>query len=390
MPSITVTQRPEIVAAAQSPIVFSVRETNNSYTSSGYQYTAKIWAWKGVANASGSYLYQVNKYPNTVGSGIFDIGKLINSKMTDLLLDVPSSIWQYKVEFGDQWYSASLGGSILMTGSVTASVTGSGTSSFFAFDGYQTFPNAINSATGAAWPFMTDAVGFTQSVVSSNGGIMSLWCDTGKRLSYTASYENGTTSSIGVSINPTAGSTGIVKWFVSSPGHLGFPLSTSSLKSYSISTGGKSLHYEVVCEPYYIPYRVGFKNRYGQWDWISFNKKSTATFNTDQRVYQPQIGSWNSNTLSYNTRQGRSQRYIVDTTEEIILNTGFISEGYNNIIKQLMVTDEIYYLDNTSTPYRYFPLSIKTNSVEFKTVRNNKLVQYEFVFEIGSSYKLIL
>jgi len=66
------------------------------------------------------------------------------------------------------------------------------------------------------------------------------------------------------------------------------------------------------------------------------------------------------------------------------------------MMKQLLVSDEIYQivtpgslggLKGTATSY---PLTIKTNSLQFKTGVNNKLVQYTIAFDIGKSYKLII
>jgi hypothetical protein len=149
------------------------------------------------------------------------------------------------------------------------------------------------------------------------------------------------------------------------------------------------LNYEVVCEQYYTPVRVAWKNRYGQFDFLNFYKRHNNTFNTDQRVYQPQLGTWESQTLSYNQYQTAQQRYIVDATEVLEVNTNWLEEGYNEIMKQLMVSDEIYWLYD-QTNYLVKPLTIKTNSLQFKTGVNNKLIQYTLSFDIGQPYKLLL
>ena len=36
------------------------------------------------------------------------------------------------------------------------------------------------------------------------------------------------------------------------------------------------------------------------------------------------------------------------------------------------------------------PLTIQTNSLQFKTGVNNKLIQYTIAFDIGQPYKLLL
>ena len=117
--------------------------------------------------------------------------------------------------------------------------------------------------------------------------------------------------------------------------------------------------------------------------------KNVQDFSTEQRVYQPQLGSWNSSTLTYNEYQTATQRYTVDATETLTVNTDFLPEAYNNIFKQLLVTEEAYWMyDQPNSLFK--PITIKTNSLTFKTGVNDKLIQYTFTFDIGQPYKLII
>ena len=106
--SIVVNQKPSDIQPAQSPIVFSVTENTASFvTASEFQYTANLYCWSGNMNQSGSYIYQLRKYPNQAGAGIFDVGRIINSKLIDLSADNSSNIKYYKVEFGWQYATGS-------------------------------------------------------------------------------------------------------------------------------------------------------------------------------------------------------------------------------------------------------------------------------------------
>jgi hypothetical protein len=68
-----------------------------------------------------------------------------------------------------------------------------------------------------------------------------------------------------------------------------------------------------------------------------------------------------------------------------------MDDDYNNILKQLLVADEIYWVyEQTSTTENVRPITIRTDSVTFKTGVNDKLVQYAFDFDWGQSYKLII
>jgi hypothetical protein len=222
-------------------------------------------------------------------------------------------------------------------------------------------------------------------------------------MSITASYTTGGTytGSIGMSSFPDATNSGNqIGSFPTAPADTALPFSpmpktnldTYQLNFYSGSVKlGPTFNYEVVCKHYYEPIRIAWKNRYGQFDWLNFYKRHDIQFNTTQRIYQPQLGSWNSSTLSYNQYQTREQRYIVDTTEVLSCNTDWLEEGYNELMKQLLVSDEIYWLyDQTDLNPKVRPLTIQTNSLLFKTHVNNKLIQYTITFDIGQPYKLIL
>jgi len=424
--AITVVQKPGDIQPAQSPIVFSVLESTQAYTSSEFQYTANLYIWSGSISNSGSYVYQTRKYPNQAGCGIFDFSKMINSTLTALSAEISSSIKYYKAEFGWQYATGST--YVSQPGGLTTVSCSVGGTMFKAYDGYATFPEQINTNlySQSYWPVMSDMVSVTQSVTlqdttvlernsNSERGI-SLWRglnDSGiypLKVTGTASYTDGTMSS-GSQPNTfasgaTTTQTQIQHWdaapsddlFDLTTGYTGSFLNKTldtyklDVRQYSGSAIVQTLNFKVYCPQYYTPVRIAYKNRYGQFDFINFYKRHNNTFNTEQRVYQPQLGTWQSSTLSYNQFQTAQQRYIVDATEVLECNTDWLEEGYNELMKQLLVSDEIYWMYDQSNPSDVLvkPLTIKTNSLQFKTGVNNKLIQYTITFDIGQPYKLLL
>ena len=84
---------------------------------------------------------------------------------------------------------------------------------------------------------------------------------------------------------------------------------------------------------------------------------------------------------------------ITDSTLKLSVNTDYVNEGYNETFKQLMVSDEIYWvyeegseLDNTE---KLKPLAIDDSAFALKTGVVDKLIQYSFRFTQGQGYKLI-
>jgi hypothetical protein len=81
--------------------------------------------------------------------------------------------------------------------------------------------------------------------------------------------------------------------------------------------------------------------------------------------------------------------YIVDTKQSLQVNTNWLNEDYNDILKQLIVSDEIYWVYNETTE-AVRPISIVTSNLQFKTGVVDKVIQYQFEFNLGQSYKLIM
>ena len=217
-------------------------------------------------------------------------------------------------------------------------------------------------------------------------------------VTYIGTYANGNKISFVNGLPQGTATTDIITWIPMGPTQPGFtsrlPLTSGSsdLVSYRIEdtvTPSKGIDFQVVCPQYYTPVRIFWKNRYGQFDWLNFYLRNTQTFDTEQRVYQPQLGSWNSSTLTYNAYQTATQRYIVDATQTITVNTNYLQEAYNEIMKQLLVTDEVYWMyDQTASLVK--PLTIKTSNLTFKTGVNDKLIQYTITFDVGQPFKLII
>lgn len=391
----TFLQFPPSLSFAQSPVVFSVK--NNAYLSSSFYYTCDLMIWSGSLKNSGSATsYALRKYPNNSGAGIFEIGRFLNSELGQLAYQNTSNILNYKATFNYNYDSVNTGSAI------TSGI-------YHSADGYQVFPEPIGqnpTASTVYWPMMTSGP-VSQSVTKDDKGWISVYKSGSQQLGaeYTGSYSNGTTYNITYAGIYGPATTGSSLFFVGriplAPSQSGFPLPKTylggTLESYDfkikdiflIPTSSAPIHVDIDCVYKYTPVRVLWKNRYGQFDFFNFYMKNIQTLETEQRTYQPQLGTWDSTTLSYNSYQTAKQRYIVDTNETLTVNSDFISQNYNDIFKQLLVTDEVYwYYDQPNNLVK--PLTIKSNSILFKTGVNDKLIQYTFTFDVGQPFKLVI
>jgi hypothetical protein len=387
--ALSITQTPATSSLAQSPIIFTLAESNLVLlTSSSFQYVGDLYYWTGSVLNSGSLSdYTISKYPNTSNVGIFDLNRIINSTLTDLLQQNPSNV----VYFACDFYTQYLSGSLFVTGSHVKS------SMYKALDGYGLFPETIGQELNTLsqyYPLLTDGPVSRSAFVTNTGtsgvAVGTLGGVIADRIIYSGSTGNGT-----YFLSSSESSSGQIDDYPIGPLQSEFPLSTTGLTFYTIQpyNGGTALgskvRYDVVCEQKYPNIRIKWKNRFGQFDWLNFNMINRQSISTTKRTYQPQLGSWESSTFSYQAYDSAMLDYIVDTKQTLQVNTDWLDEDYNDILKQLMVSDEIYWVYNESTA-AVRPLSIATSDLQFKTGVVDKVIQYQFEFNLGQSYKLIM
>ena len=386
--ALSITQTPATASLAQSPIIFTVAESNGALiTSQSFQYVGELYYWTGTPFQSGSADYIITKYPNTATVGIFDLNRIINSTLTDLLQQNPSNV----VYFACDFYTQYLSGTTFITGSHVKSST------YRALDGYGLFPETIGQQLNTLspyFPLLTDGP-VTQSAFLTNRGLSGAAVGTfggtsADRVVYSGSTGNGI-----YFLSSSTSTSGQIDDYPIGPSQSGFPISTTGLTFYTIqpfngtTALGSKIRYEIVCEQKYPNVRIKWKNRFGQFDWLNFNMVNRQSIQTTKRTYQPQLGTWEGSTFSYQSYDSSILDYIVDTKQTLQVNTDWLDDSYNDILKQLMVSDEIYWVyDETTGAVR--PLTIVTSNLVFKTGVVDKLVQYSFEFNLGQSYKLIM
>jgi hypothetical protein len=386
--SISLLQTPASCSFAQSPIIFSAYENTNVINSSSFQYVGELYYWTGsLTNSSSAANYTITKYPNTQNVGIFDLNRIINSTLTDYAIANTSNVVNYAVDFYYQWLS----GSIFVTGSHVKSNT------YRAVDGYGVFQERIGlpmESSSQYWPLMTDGPA-TQSAFINNYGTSGVYAG---NIGATVPTKIVYTSNLGsadYNVSSSTATSGQVYQYPIGPAQSGFPLSTNGLTYYTTQAYnggtplGKSIKYTIECIQKYPNVRVKWKNRYGQFDYFNFYMVNRQSFSTERKSYAPQLGTWEASTLSYQNYDTANQAYIVDSKQNISVNTFWIPEEYNDVLKQLLVSDEMYWVyDEQNSLVR--PITIVTQNIIFKTGVVDKLIQYSFDFQYGQPYKLIM
>lgn len=381
-------QTPASFSLAQSPIIFSVSSSQYT-TENNFQYIGELTIWTGSLTQSGSgEIWTLAKYPSANGrTGIFDVSRIVNSTQTQLTQQNISPVTYFKLDSYYRYYN----GATYVTGSKITSST------YKAIDGYQIFPEAIGQSVQTLtpqWPLMTDGPA-TQSVFTDNLGQMAVYVGdvgTSKPTKLIYSGSNGSNGTISLTA-ANGNSNNEILPFPIGPAEGEFPISTVGLNSFTIKAYsesvpvGNGLKFNINCQQKYPNIRVKWKNRYGEFDYLNFDMVNRKSMSSAKRTYQPQIGSWQDSTLSYSEYDSQNLNYIVDSSQNIICNSNWLDESYNDILKQLLVSNEIYWdLGNGHVK----PLTIVTSNIQFKTGVVDKLIQYSFEFQYGQGYKLII
>lgn len=130
----------------------------------------------------------------------------------------------------------------------------------------------------------------------------------------------------------------------------------------------------------YEPIRVTFVNKFGALQDIWFDKKSVESMNTQSQSYKASVVDFAN--FSYNTNAHQMRTLSLTGKESIVMNTGYIDESYNEVIRQLMLSEQIWMTKLTDEEL-VLPLKAKTQSVQYKTRVNDRLVNYTIEFDMA-------
>ena len=142
----------------------------------------------------------------------------------------------------------------------------------------------------------------------------------------------------------------------------------------------QSASYEInivpVTECKYTPHRLVFRNKFGVREDMWFFKKSTNEITTSRESYR---ANNKSSYISGDLSKHSYASYNVNGRESLSLNTGFVPESFNENIRQLMLSEQVWItVDN-----QRIPVTIKNSQKLLKKSINEKLINYEIDVEFA-------
>jgi hypothetical protein len=162
----------------------------------------------------------------------------------------------------------------------------------------------------------------------------------------------------------------------------------SFLNTYSIgavdkitvsdSNGIETIKVNVIEECKYEPKKVTFINKFGALQDMYFFKKAVENLTIKKESYKSNI---TLNYGGYNSTTHVNRDFNVIGNESISLSSGYLSEEYNEVFKQLLLSEKVWITNILETGEQVLPINVKTSELTYKTSLNNKLVEYTIGFD---------
>lgn len=141
------------------------------------------------------------------------------------------------------------------------------------------------------------------------------------------------------------------------------------------TSGTTTITLEEVCEPKFTPYKVVFYNKFGALQDMWFFKKGVTSINAAADNYK--ANTLNLATPTYSISAHQIQSLNKNGSEVIRLSSGFYNEDYNEVVRQLILSEQVWIDNGTDV----LPVNVNTNSYTFQTSVNDKLIQHSLEFE---------
>lgn len=128
----------------------------------------------------------------------------------------------------------------------------------------------------------------------------------------------------------------------------------------------------------YQPYKITFINKFGALQDVWFFKRTNETLTTKKEEFKRNIIV----NGTYNISNHQNKVLTKNGSEKLTLNTGFYPEEYNEVFKQMQLSEDCWIEVNNKT----LPINITSSELSYKTQLNDKLINYtiniDYAFDV--------
>jgi hypothetical protein len=119
----------------------------------------------------------------------------------------------------------------------------------------------------------------------------------------------------------------------------------------------------------YTPIDIFYQNKEGAVASFTFIKRSVETMDVTSEQFESDRGQPLFGHHEYTT-------FNVQAKSKFSVNTGFIDEENNEVIKQMLLSERLWKYENEIL----IPLTIESKNIEYKTQANDKVINYTINF----------
>ena len=369
----------------RSPFYLKVSQTNIATA------TLKLYIYTGAFVANGSVAnekYTLTKSVVTSGFIVFEVSELVRDYL--------------EIEFNGLYTSQVVWVNAVITttvssGSASATVSPDNTNGFVAFDGYGYFNEGANPVLSTSLLMSNNTIfrlndsnvripvytGATTSVSFLNNGVVkrtqavSTSTNTNAQIDYitvSGQDNNDTYQERVVADGGILESSKCLDDFLES-------VDIGAVDEVYVATADATevVKIESVDECKFDPIKVTFVNKFGALQDMWFFLKSVESTSVKSEQFKASI--FDQSTLSYKTHQHQQQSFLTQGKDKIVMNTGYLNDDYNQVIEELLLSEQVYYTEITDTDEVVVPIIPVTKSVTYLTQLNDKLINYTIEFE---------
>ena len=149
---------------------------------------------------------------------------------------------------------------------------------------------------------------------------------------------------------------------------------TVSTSATSVSAGGQTITIKRFPCNKYDDVKLVFINRYGMLQELYFFAKNTESTDFSRESYKANVFDYAG---VYEKESHQVRNFNINAKTRYELSTGYISEDYNEFIKELMLSEKVWiHIDSEVRP-----VNVTDTGVTYRTSVNDKLVAYTVIVE---------
>ena len=334
---------------ARSPYIVTINETGQIETK------LQIYLWNGTGAMPASPEYTLSKLIPSSNSPAtyYDISPYIREYISHAALQsITTSITATPTA---QWCNVGLK---LFKKVTTSFVQVGATQTHFGLDGYGFYLDGANPALGNY--LLTQGTYTYNYDLGGEYGWLTLYTGSGNSVKYT-NLSTAATNTTALTNNVWRD----IPRVYSSYAAVGNKL--------EIITSANAVLYTATFLPKqeckYTPVMVDFVNKFGAWQREWFFKASYNGLSVENTEYNLMPETY----PNYDVKEGQRKVFNANGKETIRVNTDWVDESFNEVVKQMMLSERIL-IDKKAA-------KLNTKSVDLKKHINSKLISYEMEFE---------